>query len=137
MDELDSSMTSAQVFHEVLPTACPPTQVVEPTVEVLWRLACSNSVSDQNFISELKKCPDRFFRVPCDGASVSLVPTFEQAAALAKTPFMRKKNFTHAIAVKYVKAAGVWHLDKPTHCHFWPYFGFDFTSVAGEVRELP
>lgn len=137
MEELNSSMALTQAYHEALPSECPPTDVESPTVDVLWRLICSHQVSDEDFFSELKKFPQRNFRIPCEGASVSLVPTFEQATALAKTPYMRKKNFTHAIAVRYVEAAGVWHLDKPSHCHFWPYFGFDYTAIVGEVKELP
>lgn len=50
---------------------------------------------------------------------------------------MMKKNFTHAVEVRYEVTMGVWHNDKPTHCHFWPYKGFDFTKIVGALRKLP
>lgn len=131
-----SVKTTASAYHETLPGSCPPADVVKPQTDTLWRLLQSQAVSDADFKSELLKDPTRKFRDPCGGASISLVPTFEQAVAAVKSPVMRKKNFTHAVAVRYDEKAGAWHLDKPTHCHFWPYFGFDHKALAGEVRAL-
>lgn len=136
MDRVNGDMEEVLDFHEELPNRCPPTEVEEPKVPLLWRLLCSADVDVKDFVSERQKYPERTFRDECAGASISLVPTFEQALAAVKTPLMKKKGFTHAVAVSYEKDAGVWHLDKPAHCHFWPYAGFNFSAVVGDVKEL-
>lgn len=137
MEDFNPAVTISVAFNEELPSSCPPLEVEEPTVEILWRLTCSANVTGQDFLSERLKNPARRFRDECAGASISLVPTFEQAVAAVKSPVMKKKNFTHAVGVRYEKSAGVWHLDKPTHCHFWPYAGFEFSELTVMVKELP
>jgi len=124
-------------FHEQLPDQCPPLDVEKPTTATLWRLLSSSLVTSKDFESELLKDSTRKFRDQCSGASISLVPTFEQAVAAVKLPVMKKKNFTHAVEVRYDPNYGVWHNDKPTHCHFWPYAGFDHTAIICRLEELP
>ena len=137
MDEQVPASLAVMEYHEKLPGECPPANVECPQTNSLWRLMASVNVTAENFKSEALANPTRVFRDPCGGRSISLVPTFAQAAAAAKSPIMRKKNFTHAVEIQYSPVAGVWHLDKPTHCHFWPYFGFDYAKCIGVVKELP
>lgn len=122
-------------FKEVLPQSCPPSTTVQPTENTLWRLLFSDVVDITDFDSQFKKNPKRNFPDPCGARSVSLVTSLEVCRSAIKSPRMPK--FTHAVQVLHNPSSGVWHKDKPTHVHWWPYKNVNFSSeIFGSVEKL-
>lgn len=128
-------MIKKMTYRESLPTSCPPIDPNVPDEPILWRLLFSNTVKDDDFDSQYKKQPTRNFYDQCGARSVSLTTSLEVCRALVKSPRMPK--FTHAVQVLHDPTTGVWHKDKPTHVHWWPYKASDpLNVVVGQVAKL-
>lgn len=127
--------TDTMTFREPLPDSCPPANTTHPTDDVLWRMLMAPQVSDADFDSQAEKQKGRKFKNECEGRSVSLVTTLEACRAAVKSP--RVPPFTHAVPVNVDVNAGVWHQDKVTHVHWWPYAtSLPLSLVAGAAVEL-
>lgn len=120
-------------FREQLPASCPPSAVKQPNCQVLWRMLRSQTTSDSDFDSQRKRLPNHPYPNECDARSVSLVTSLAACRAIAKSP---RSKFTHAVAVNFDPDAGVWHHDKETHVHLWPYKGKNLLSLTGQVVTL-
>lgn len=122
-------------YREQLPNGCPK-QSNHPNEKKLWRLIMSNTVVDADFDSEIKRNPSRLFKDSCYGYSVSLQTSFQAVSSLAKSPFLKKRNFTHAAGFAYDTNVGVWQHDHNTHVHFWPYSNFSVQNTTFDVRAI-
>ena len=118
-------------WTEELPKNCPPADAFDPNGMVFYRLAKTNPVTENDFLSQRAIKPKTVFENvnECISRSLSVWDDFEKCINIFKLP--RHKNKPQIVMKLNLKSGDglILHTFKPNHFSWWRTKNYDISST--------